>query len=267
MARTRQKMWSAMRVMRRFTMDDVAMAAEASEANTRKYFRGLRMSGHIVETGAVPSKNGYPQRVFRLARDTGPRAPHVRHEPGLITVTDPNTGEVKSKETTSKEVFMKRIRVVEALRSWDEVDEKLREIGRLQIDAEELENEMDEKIKRIKERYVTKVKMLREEAEKLTLSIQAFAQAHREAFGDAKSKAMNYGVLGWRKSTKLVLRRLADTLARLKDAGLDEYIKVKESVDKSKLREAPQEVLDQVGAKLKSEDIFFVEPDREKVKQ
>ena len=131
-----------------------------------------------------------------------------------------------------------RVRVVAALTSWEDVDDRLKEIASLQAEVEAEEAELTERIARLKDEYIGRVKRKKEEIERKTLEIRAFAEAHRGDF-DGKSKKLNHGVVGWRKSTKLIIRRVADTLARLKDLGLEEYIRIKESVDKAALKEAP----------------------------
>ena len=67
-----------MRILRIFTIPDLIATAEISEANADKYVRGLYRSGYLVI--AKPKRNGKKGgcTVWRLVRDTGPRAPRMQ---------------------------------------------------------------------------------------------------------------------------------------------------------------------------------------------
>lgn len=76
----RQRAWNSMRVLRVFTTAQIAATAEISAVNLRKFLPALVRSGYIrVEK---PKQNGKAQghAIWRLARNTGPRAPIVRSD-------------------------------------------------------------------------------------------------------------------------------------------------------------------------------------------
>lgn len=86
-----QRAWQAMRVLRRFTTADVIMTAEVGESACRKYLRGLALTGFVaLERERVSGRAG-SRDVWRLVRDTGPKAP-IRRWDGT-GVYDPNTGD------------------------------------------------------------------------------------------------------------------------------------------------------------------------------
>lgn len=117
-----------------------------------------------------------------------------------------------------------RIRVTgPLLRTWEEVDDRLRQIGLLDIQVEEIEADLQVRIAALKQEAAARAKPLQEQ-------------------------------------------RIAETLARLKEKGLRDCIRVKEEVDKEALRDYPDEVLEAVGVTRKVEDTFFVEIDRARVK-
>lgn len=82
----RQRAWTAMRLMRRFSIPDIVMRAAREgdadpAANTRRWLLFLVAAGYVVELpvradDGVPTSNGL--KVFRLLRDTGPLAPAHR---------------------------------------------------------------------------------------------------------------------------------------------------------------------------------------------
>lgn len=84
-----QKVWQAMRVLRRFTVADLVATAEVGESLARKYVRALAQAGHLVN--ARPRVSGRPGswELWQLLRDSGPQAPIKRTHGGVY---DPNSG-------------------------------------------------------------------------------------------------------------------------------------------------------------------------------
>lgn len=95
----RERAWVAMCIHRRFTIGDVVAAAGRDEEknareNARKYILALCRAGYVKELshrvpGTALGSNGFKR--FVLARNTGPRAPVVRVDLGVVH--DFNTGE------------------------------------------------------------------------------------------------------------------------------------------------------------------------------
>jgi hypothetical protein len=71
----RAKAWQAMRILRRFTLPQVEMSAEIGESNLQRFVRALTRSGFLRLDRA--RRPGIPAscNVYRLVRDTGPKAP------------------------------------------------------------------------------------------------------------------------------------------------------------------------------------------------
>lgn len=84
----RQQAWNSIRVLKRFTSAQIEATAEIQEENLRKYLKALDRAGYLVL--CRPKQNGKPMghAVWRLARDSGPRAPLVRFDGS--GVYDPN---------------------------------------------------------------------------------------------------------------------------------------------------------------------------------
>jgi hypothetical protein len=92
-------------------------------------------------------------------------------------------------------------------------------------------------------------------------------EAHRDEFDKGeKSRRLNFGVVGFRQSTKILIKRVQETLQKLKERGMLDCIIVKESPSKERLREYPDEILAEVGCKRVVEDTFFADIDRERVR-
>ncbi|EES73472.1 putative bacteriophage Mu Gam like protein [Paenibacillus sp. oral taxon 786 str. D14] len=167
---------------------------------------------------------------------------------------------------------MARVRIPDqpALKSWDDVDLTLKEIGECQLAIERIEAEMNAQISDIKLAAEMSAKPHKERIKLLELQMKAFVEANRDDLGNKKTKEINFGRTGFRKSTKIVLPRaaakLAEVIRRLKEFGMtDCIIQPPEKIDKDNLKKYPENDILKVGASLTVEDTFWYEVDREKL--
>lgn len=149
------------------------------------------------------------------------------------------------------------------LESWDEVDRCLREIGELDRELGLLEAGQQEAIDGIKAVTKATAEPLQAKKAGLELAIQQYAEANRAEFVKTKSRELTFGTVGFRLSSKVVIKRIADTLQALKDLGLSHCVRTKEECDKEAMKQLPLETLHAVGATLKQEDAFGYEIKRE----
>lgn len=87
-----QRMWQSMRIRRRFVVEGILDDAQRqTDRHPRRlvmtYIRPLTLAGYLIELHWSPPGG----RVWQLVRDTGPRAPTVRRQMGVVH--DNNTGE------------------------------------------------------------------------------------------------------------------------------------------------------------------------------
>lgn len=96
-----QAMWTAMKVHRRFTSDQLARAAsfegmEVKLKTAMNYIGALTKSGHVkVITQSAKDKPG----VYALVKNTGPHAPAIT---GMKCVFDRNTAELSPLQTAQE---------------------------------------------------------------------------------------------------------------------------------------------------------------------
>lgn len=84
----RYRLWQTMRVLRRFTMSQLAASAEVKIAAARTYVLELTRAGYLrVERPAQARRGRDGEAVRVLARDSGPRPPRVRRDGSVF---DPN---------------------------------------------------------------------------------------------------------------------------------------------------------------------------------
>ena len=154
----------------------------------------------------------------------------------------------------------------EMLNSWEEVDSCLRNIGEIDNRLKKIEADMNDEITRVKAKADDKSKLFLEEKKQLELMIKDYAESNRMDL-DGKTKVMTFGSLGFRKSTSIIVKKVKNVLVALRARGMDDCINVKESVNKEALRAYSDEDIVAVGCVKKVDDVFWYEPDYEKLEQ
>ena len=142
-------------------------------------------------------------------------------------------------------------------------DERIHMIANLQQRIARAEEEAGLNIDKIKAELAEIVLPYQKAIKVYTCSLEAFAIAHPEEFKDKRSKKLNFGVLGWRKSTSISIAKT--TLGLIKKvfsgARAARFIRVKEAVDKDGLAKLTDGQLTSIKARRVEKDVFFVEPD------
>lgn len=162
---------------------------------------------------------------------------------------------------------MARKRLENSIKDWAGVDAALLSIGQIDREIEGHEAELQKAIEDRKEYTILRVNPLQDRKAALEMQIQAFCEGHRDEMGNKKSRELNFGKVSFRLSTKILIRGVKSCLDALKSLNLLDYIRVKESPDKEKMKDLDDAVLAQVGAKRRSEDVFGYEVNRERVKE
>ncbi|HOT73758.1 MAG TPA: host-nuclease inhibitor Gam family protein [Anaerohalosphaeraceae bacterium] len=150
-----------------------------------------------------------------------------------------------------------------AIQSWEEADKLLAILGTELAFIEQQEAEADRIIQGAKEELLYRVRPAQERIEKIVRSLEAFCTARKEDFGKNKSRQLNFGTLGWRKSTSLALSK--NTLEKIKEVfgpQAQAYLRIKETPDKDALAKLSDEQLRAIAARRVVRDDFFAEPDR-----
>lgn len=157
---------------------------------------------------------------------------------------------------------MARKRVIDepALRSWEDVNEALREIAEAQIALGDIESEMQKQIVGAKKAAEEQSRPWADRVAKLEREIKDFAEDHREDLGKAKTKALTFGEVGFRLSTTVSLpkakEKLEEVLRRLKARQMTDCIVVEEKISKEALKKYGADTTAAVGAVWKQKDVF-----------
>lgn len=164
----------------------------------------------------------------------------------------------------------KSIRNSVTLASWAECDDALRKIGENTRDILAAENLMNEQIASARAIATERTKPLAEENAQLAAALERFSLAHRGDFGTAKTKALNFGSVSFRQSSRIKLPAdkglLRSIIERLRALGMTDCIKESEPrVDKDALRKYGAERIAEIGATLSVEETFGYEINGERI--
>ncbi len=150
------------------------------------------------------------------------------------------------------------------IESLDDVNMALRDIGLAQKELDAIDTEAHKKIAELKTDAAKSGEKLRKHIAELSSKIQAYADYNREElFKDKKTIDLSFGLFGYRKSTKISVKK--STVELLKKLHLEKYIRIKEEPDKDAMAAMDDESLTQVDAVRKVSDEFFCESKTEEV--
>jgi phage host-nuclease inhibitor protein Gam len=159
-----------------------------------------------------------------------------------------------------------RIASEPVLKSWEDVDLHLKEIGEIDITITELETSMNKQISDIKLANELSAKPQQQRRKRLELEIKEFVDEHKGEI-KGKTRVLAFGSVGFRKSSKLVIQKVKDVIKLLKAKKMENCIKVKESINREVLGTYNDDVLESVGVTRKNGDEFWLEPKYETIKE
>lgn len=154
-----------------------------------------------------------------------------------------------------------------ALNSWNDVDDNLCQIGVIDRELALIESAANEEIDKVKAALKTSTAPLLERKTGLELAIKDYCEANRADFVKVKTKALTFGEVGFRQSTKIIIKRIANTIQALKDMGFPGCVRSKEEPDKEAMKALTDEQLAEVGATRRTENVFGYTVNVEKIKE
>ncbi|MBN2157887.1 MAG: host-nuclease inhibitor Gam family protein [Spirochaetes bacterium] len=157
-----------------------------------------------------------------------------------------------------------RIASTAQIKSLNEANEALAEIGRLTLNIEAIDGKASEAIGKTKEKAAKDGEASRARIQDLENALLNYAEYYKgDLFKDRKSIPLSYGTIGYRMSTKVSIKKA--TLDLLRKLFEGRGIRVKEEVDKDALKEWKDEDLAQVDAVKVTQDTFFYEVNRDEI--
>ena len=142
-----------------------------------------------------------------------------------------------------------------------DADKVLEELAELERRASDITNSLNAAIDAIKAAAVDEMAVVSARKQLLESALASYAVINKAIlFKDKKSVDLDFGVLSFRRSTSIVTAGRGVTwemiLGKLKEQGLQDGIRIKETINKEALLEWDNDKLEKVGAKRKTEDKF-----------
>lgn len=147
--------------------------------------------------------------------------------------------------------------------SVDDVNGGLAELAELNRKVKTAELDLNAQVDALKAATAEALSPIEERKKELEGALLHYAATHPEHFTDKRSLELTHGLLGWRKSTKLVTASKTtweQVLGNLKSFEFSEAIRTKLEVDKEVLAQWPDNKLALVGVARKEDDAFWYEP-------
>jgi len=126
------------------------------------------------------------------------------------------------------------------LKNWDEVNEALSDLSCIEVFINEHENDMNEELQKIKEKYAEATKSAFEKKMGIEKNIELFCYEHKSDFVQTRSRKMLNGVVGFmfgKPSVKLLNRKLSWDVVKLmlKEQFGNKYLRTKTDVNKEEI--------------------------------
>lgn len=157
----------------------------------------------------------------------------------------------------------KRVADEPRLKTWEDVNEALRQIAEAQIAANDIESDMQKQILGAQKIAEEQTRPYKDSIARLEREIKMFVTDHREDLGKGKSRTLTFGEVGFRLSTSVTLPRakekLEEVIRRLKSRQMTDCILVEEKVSKEALKKYGEDTVNAVGATWKQSDVFGYE--------
>ena len=168
---------------------------------------------------------------------------------------------------------MARKRVIEepTLKTWEDVNDALRQIAEAQIALGDIESDMQKQIIGAQKVAEEQSKPIKDAQARLEREIKAFVTEHRDEMGKAKTMTLTFSEVGFRLSTSISLPRakekLKEIIRRLKSRQMHDCIVVEEKISKDALKKYGEDTVNAVGATWKQSDVFGYEVNIAKLEQ
>lgn len=157
----------------------------------------------------------------------------------------------------------KRVADEPRLKTWEDVNDALRQIAEAQITASDIESDMQKQILGAQKIAEEQTRPYRDSIARLEREIKMFVTDHRDDLGKGKSRTLTFGEVGFRLSTSVTLPRakekLEEVIRRLKSRQMTDCILVEEKVSKEALKKYGEDTVNAVGATWKQSDVFGYE--------
>lgn len=142
------------------------------------------------------------------------------------------------------------------------------EIAELKRELAKVEAAMNDEIDHLKAEAEALAAPFQTKIKAIEGGLQAFAEYNKAMFDEKRSKKLDFGAIGFRKSSEVKPKpktTWAMVLGKIKEMGFKQAIRTKEDVNKDELHTWPDERLGLVEARRVRKDVFWYEVDEEHI--
>ena len=147
------------------------------------------------------------------------------------------------------------------LKSWGEVDAQLKKLGELQIQKSKLEGNLTIKVNKLKEEFSEKCGIINTEIKEIEKDITRYCEENKECFINKRNKKLNFGIVAYRITEKVLIKNVQAVISSLKNLCLENCLRIKEEIDKEKIKGLDANILTKIGVSVVKEDKLSIEPD------
>lgn len=153
------------------------------------------------------------------------------------------------------------------LGSWSEVDSSLKAIAVIVSKIKKDEAQWNEERLKLQNKYTPVLDRYNAEKIGLERDIQLFCESQKDIFSESRSRALNYGTVGFRlgngalKTLKGITWEAAKSLIKSSKKWREKFLRIKEDIDKNAIITAglKKEELAKIGVYIHQEDSFYYE--------
>jgi phage host-nuclease inhibitor protein Gam len=156
------------------------------------------------------------------------------------------------------------------LKTFEDIEPALVELGKRESFIAKKEAEMNTKIQEVKDKFEQDTIAQRSEADLIRTKITDFCKSNSREFTDKKSKDFTHGVIGFRTNPPKVILlnkkyNLKTAIELLKKVFTGDYVRSKEEIDKEKIlsdyasEKLNDDKLAAVGLRVDQDESFYVD--------
>ena len=147
----------------------------------------------------------------------------------------------------------------------EDADQALHKLAEAMRKIQAIEADAEAKISRITEEKIQEAKPIHEQIEIMEQELVNFMEKNRASlFSLERSQQLNYGTIGYRKSSKIKICK--DTMKLIKDFKYLDGLRITEKLNKEAMKDWPAEKLSQVKAKKVVKDNPYYETNEFQIK-
>lgn len=152
---------------------------------------------------------------------------------------------------------------------WKDVDAALKEMGALDIEIAIATAALSERLYRAFANEAQKILALTANRQTIENQVDQFCQGRKGEFAKKRSKTLSFGKVAFKVSERITFPKEMESvvISVLRQLGHEECVNVKETVDKTSVKNLPDLELAKCGITREKEDNFRIEPNISEIAQ